>query len=90
MSILRGVILCLEREQLPIFKDTIDLALKQYFAKQKTYSIKPKNLLLRDEIPLKESGEDQSMQDEDQQESRSLPMSAIVCEQAKKQIESEI
>lgn len=39
MAILRGVILCLEREQLPIFKDTIDLALKQYFSKQKTYNI---------------------------------------------------
>jgi exosome complex component RRP4 len=88
MAVLRNVILCLEREQLPIFKDTIELALKQFYDKREAYDLKPKQLLSRDEIRTKPSGDDQSMQEDNDQETMSV--STIICHQAKMLIENEI
>jgi len=45
MSIIRNAIVCLEREQLPIFKETIELVLNQYYALKDEHNLSPKLML---------------------------------------------
>ena len=53
MSLLRNSILCLEREQLPIFKETIDLVLNQYFEVEGIYKLNPKAMVGKDLVEVK-------------------------------------
>ena len=75
MAVLRNVICCLEREQLPIFKDTIELALKTYYEEQPNHNLRPSMLLQREAITV---GDD------------TLTVSQLVCSKAKDLIEKEI
>lgn len=45
MAILRNVIACLQRDQLPIFKDTIQLVIDKYFELEQSQTIKSKHIL---------------------------------------------
>jgi hypothetical protein len=45
MAILRNCIVCLTRDQLPIFKDTIQLVLDKFFELQASQTIKAKHIL---------------------------------------------
>ena len=45
MAILRNCIVCLHRDQLPIFKDTIQLVLDKFFELQASQTIKAKHVL---------------------------------------------
>ena len=80
MSLLRNVILALEREQLPIFKETINLVLDEYQQVRDKYKLKPSLVLSRNEVEFE--GDD------------SMPtsglISTMICRQAKAMIEKEI
>lgn len=92
MTLLRNVILSLEREQLPIFKETINLVIDEYFRIKDTYSLEPKKLLSRDpvQLNLQESNSDQQIDGSDSETQNETLISTIICEQAKKLIEKEI
>ena len=53
MSLLRNSIICLQKEQLPIFKETIDLVLNQYQAIEGVYDLTPKSILDRGVVSIK-------------------------------------
>ena len=45
MAILRNSIVCLEKEQLPIFKNTIELVLEKYYELKESQALTPKSML---------------------------------------------
>jgi exosome complex RNA-binding protein Rrp4 len=83
MSLLRNAILCLEREQLPVFKDTIELVLTQYFALKEVYGLSPNVMLNREAVKVRHESASET-------ESEEIQISTILCEQAKTLIEKEI
>jgi len=49
MSVVRNAIVCLEREQLPIFKETIELVLAEYFKLEESNQLTPLKMLNRED-----------------------------------------